>query len=172
VTRLDDPGAPPGHRRPLDRNRAIIIAAVLLVALFALWAITTGAIKFLGTDDDKKSPTQARTSAQPTVGSTTAVTDGDLEMRLVGVQSSGPRELTVTVSVRNRTTAFVSFYGESQQVVSSESRTARGAVALTSLEPKETARVTLVFALPENFRAAELDLHSTPSSPGARIPLG
>ncbi|MFG1922002.1 hypothetical protein [Cryptosporangium sp. NPDC048952] len=157
----------------MDRNRVIIIAVVLVVGLFALWAITTGAIRFFGSDDDKNpTPAQSRTSVQPTVGDTTTVTDGDLQLQLIGVQSASPRELTVTVSVHNRTSAFVSFYGEAQQVVSSESRTAHGAVSLTSLEPKETAKVTLVFALPENFRAAELDLHSTPSSAGARIPLG
>ena len=150
----------------------IVLAVVLLVGLFALWAITAGAIKFLGPGDDEPTPAQSRASAQPTVGSTAAVTDGDLEMRLVGVRSSGPRELTVTVTVRNRTTAFVSFYGESQQVVSTESRTARGAVQLTSLEPRESTRVTLVFALPQHFEAAELDLHSTPSSPGVRVKLG
>lgn len=171
VTRFSDPGAPPGHRRPLDRNRVIVLAVVIVVALVALWAITTGAIKYLGTDEDNPTPAPSRTSTQPTVGSTAAVTDGDLEMRLVGVASNGPRELTVTVTVRNRTTAFVSFYGESQQVISTESRTARGAVSLTSLEPRETARVTLVFALPPDFRAAELDLHSTPSSPGVRVKL-
>lgn len=156
----------------MDRNRVIVLAAVFLVGLFALWAVITGAVRLFGGGDDEPGPTPSRAPAQPTVGSTSAVTDGDLEMRLVGVRSSGPRELTVTVTVRNRTTAFVSFYGESQQVVSSESRTARGAVSLTSLEPKETARVVLVFALPANFRATELDLHSTPSSPGVRVPLG
>lgn len=149
----------------------IVLAVVLVVAALALWAITTGAIRFLGTDEDNPTPALSRTSTQPTAGSTAAVTDGDLEIRLVGVASNGPRELTVTVTVRNRTTAFVSFYGESQQVVSTESRTARGAVSLTSLEPRETARVTLVFALPEDFQAAELDLHSTPSSPGVRVKL-
>ena len=161
-----------GHRRPLDRNRVLVLAVVLVVVIFALWAITTGAIRFLGTDDDPKTPAALRTTAQPTVGATQPVTDGDLEMRLTSVRSSGPRELTVTVNVRNRTSAFVSFYGESQQLVSAESKTVRSGVQLISLEPKESAPVTLRFALPADFRAAELDLHSTPSSPGARIPLG
>ncbi|WP_035853798.1 hypothetical protein [Cryptosporangium arvum] len=155
----------------MDRNRLIVIAAVLVVGLLAIWAITTGAIRFFGSDDEP-TPTPSRGSAQPTVGSTAAAVDGDLQFRLVGVQSAGPRELTVTVAVTNRTSAFVSFYGESQQVVSTESRTAPAAVSLTSLEPKESTRVTLTFALPEKFTAAELDLHAAPASAGTRIRLG
>jgi hypothetical protein len=147
-----------------------VIAAVLAAVIFALWAITTGAIRFLGTDDDTDRAPTTR-SGQPTSGSTKTVTDGDLDLRLQSLRPSGPDKLVVTVVVRNRTAAFVSFYGEHQELISTTNHTVRGAVALTSLEPRETATVDLVFSIPDDFRAGELELHAAPGSPGVRIPL-
>ncbi|GAA3382951.1 hypothetical protein [Cryptosporangium minutisporangium] len=149
----------------------IVIGVILLTAILALWAITTGAIRFLGTDDDPE-PGGGAGTTQPTVGSTAAVTEGDLEMQLRSVRPAGPGKLGVTLTVRNRTAAYVSFYGESQELVSPDEHTVSGAVGLTSLEPRESATVTVVFTVPADFRADELELHAAPGSPGRRIPLG
>ena len=147
----------------------VVIAVVLVVVVLAIWAITTGAIRFLGSDDpDPAAPTR---TAQPTGGSTTPVTDGDLRLSLKRLRTSGTGTITATVTVTNRTAAFVSFYGESQDLVSTESRTVPGKVSLTSLEPHETATVDLVFTIPAGFRAAELQLRATPASGGVRIKL-
>ncbi|MFI5952619.1 hypothetical protein [Cryptosporangium sp. NPDC051539] len=144
-----------------------MIGVVLVAVIFALWALTTGAIRFFGDDD----PPAATRTIQPTQGDPKPVTDGDLQMQLRSLKSSGPRTLTATVSVRNRTAAFVSFYGESQELVSTESRTVAGQVSLTSLEPHEATTVDLVFTVPEGFHAAQLQLHAAPGTAGVPIKL-
>ncbi|WP_143175511.1 hypothetical protein [Cryptosporangium aurantiacum] len=146
-----------------------MIGIVLLTLIFVLWAVTTGAIRFLGSDDDEPGPNS--TTAQPSVGSTTAVTDGDLEMKLRSIRPAGPGKLAVTLVVRNRTSAYVSFFSESQKLVSADEHGVNGAVGLTPLEPQETATVTVVFTLPDGFVADELELHAAPASPGVRVPL-
>ncbi|TQS41958.1 hypothetical protein [Cryptosporangium phraense] len=163
----------PSHRRPPAWNRVLVIAAILVVVIFAIWAITTGAVRFLGSDHGDagdRAGNPAKTG-QPTVGTTRPVTDGDLQMQLRSLQSTGPRTLTATVTVQNRTAAFVSFYGESQELVSSENRTVAGQVSLTSLEPHEAATVALVFTVPAGFRATELHLHAAPGTAGVPIKL-
>lgn len=168
----------PEHRWPGGGSnaisRVIVVAAILLVVIFVIWAISTGAIHIFG-GGDPKTPTPNRTSAapltQPSSGTTKAVNDGDLQMRLQTVRSDGARKLVVTLNVQNTSSSFVSFYAENQLLSSTDNRSVRGAVALTTLEPHETAGVAVVFNLPANFHASRLELHAAPGSPGVRVTL-
>jgi FtsP/CotA-like multicopper oxidase with cupredoxin domain len=191
------PDRVPGHRRAAPRwvperladstavNRVIVVAAVLAVLIFAAWGISRGAIGLIGKPDSstKAAPSASATrsaspSASPSAsrkalaaaGSNVPAKEGSLQFVAAKVHGQAGKEL-VTVTVKNLSSAWSTFYGESQFLLGDGQQKSRGVPSLLYLEPKETATTTLTFPVPKNFKATKLELHAEPSSAGVDLAL-
>jgi hypothetical protein len=156
-------------------NRVLVIGAVLVVLILFLWALTSGAIHLFGNSGDKpKAVTPSATTTRSPSVPTSAVQEGDLRFRVQAIRQNDAGNTVLTLQVQNVSGAFVSFYAEHQLLagtVGKAKKTVRGMVALTTLEPHETAGVSVVFPVPAGFHADAVEVHASPGSTGKRMTL-
>jgi hypothetical protein len=178
----DEPGGRPRWVLARDRvpgstiNRVLVVGAILVVVILFLWALTSGHLHPFGGSHKTPSSTASSTKTAPAAGGSAPATfapvkDGDLQLQVQSIRTDARDKLVVTLKVDNTTSSFVSFYGENQLLHSTDHRTSRGAVALTTLEPHEVAGVAVVFGIPSGFQASSIELHAAPGSHGVDVKL-